>query len=384
MSDDSETPEEGKKKKGKKVGDSDGGGDSTPPSPPAPKDEEFFSWLGKLFSDDEFPEKLELRVVELRKSGKEVFGALVQQKLFRKNARIDNESIVALSNELLHLAQRDCNVQSRPILYGVYAVHFARENDYYERFLLRLEPNAKYGKHAPELALARDDDEAEPSTADKFSIQVLTHQQQMFQMYATGYEGMFDRADRIIERQDATIEKLSATIQRQNDMMERAMSMQAERDERARWTDIKIKGVERIIEFGATMAPPLLGQLLGKPVSGETPESVTLKKLFRVQADGGLLTQEQIDAVFGVYDEKTHAQLRPGVLTETQTKILWRVAQCEIPLDALDELLPGGACEVADEQFAALMQKCGLTLEQLAPIQIIFQGRINRKQAAAK
>lgn len=376
MSDDNETPPDDPKKKGKGKGRSEDSEKTL--VEPSPTDEDFFLWLEKLFSDNQYPEKLDLRVVELLKGGKEKFGARIAQKLFPPNTKRDKEQIVALSNELVHLAQRDCNIHGRAIIYGVYAQHFAKDDDYYERFLMRLAPNAAFGRGAPELAEARDDDD--PALHEKFSVQVLTHQQQMFQLYASGLEGLVDRLDRIVERQDVTIEKQTATIQRQSEMMERAMSMEAEREERRRWTDLKIKGVEKIIEFGVTMGPPLLGQLLGKPVSDETPESITLKKYFREPDEGGVLTKEQIDVVFGVYDEKTNVTLRAGVLTKEQAMIIWRVAHCQIPPDALDELLPGGACEVSQEQFANLMG-CGLSMEQLAPIHIIFQGRMSRKQA---
>lgn len=375
MSEDGETTDEEKKKVKKRPPEEAG----APANEPAPKDEEFFLWLEKLFSDGEMPEKLDLRVVELRRNGKEVFGALIQQKLFRSNAKIDKERIVALSNELMHLAQRDCNVQRKALVYGIYAQHFARENSYYERYLMRVEPNASFGKHAPELADARDED-GEPTILEKFGVQILTHQQHMFQMFATGFEGIVDRLDRALERADSRIEKQDVTIQRQSEMMERAMSMESEREERRRWTDLKIKGAERIIEFGASIAPPLLGQLIGKPVSNETPESITLKRYFKVPADGGLCTQEQVDAIFGVYDEKTNATLKPGVLSKEQATVLWRVAQCQAPPELLDELLPGGTCAVSQEQFAGLLQ-CGLSMEQLAPLQIIFQGRMNQQQA---
>lgn len=350
---------------------------------PIPKKAEFFEWLEKLFDGStQFPEKLDARVVTGSRCEK--LGPLIKQIVYGpKEIKPTKEKIVALSNELLFLMQRDCDIQRKQVVYGVFVSHFSRETEYYERWLIRCQPQGVHGGDGE----PREDDEEKPSAEDAFSTHVLRHQERMSGLQIATVEGLLDRMDRILERQDARIEKQDARIERQNEMLEKALSLEADREERRRWGDMKIRGVEKALDMGLGLAPPLLNQLMGKSVlpTNDTSETIALKNFFKLKENGGLLTKEQTNKAFGVYEENPpHQLIVPGVLSTDQAKLLFDVANCTIPPEHLDRLLPGGDMTVSGDQLVALQMNCGFTPEQLMPLQLIFENRMKLRMAAAK
>lgn len=360
---------------------------------PVAKDQAFFEWLEKLFYDEpepaHFPERLELRIV----TGKhrEKFGPLIKQLVFAPAKATEEtikagagrrkptkEELVALSNELLFRMQKDCDESRQQVCYGVHVWHYSRGDEPYERYLKFVKPQGRYSK---DEGHASDDDEEPKSLQERFGIQILGHQERLFGLYGGGFEGLLDRMDRILERQDLRIEKQDQRIEKLNEMLERALSHEAEREEKRMWAQLKIKGADRALEMATTLAPPLINQLVGKPIipTNETAETIALKNFFKRQENGGSLTTEQSNAAFGTYDENPpHDLIKPGVLSYEQAKILLDVAECRIPPDELDKLMPGGALAVTPEQAAALAQI--FSIEQLAPIMLIFESR-NRRRA---
>lgn len=353
---------------------------------PTPKNEDFCNWLESLFDGPTgFPEKIDTRVV----TGKhgERLGPMIKQIIFPPTTeKPKKEDIVNLSNQLLHMVQRDCDMQRRSVVYGVHVVHFSREVDYYERYLIRCSPKGVHAADGPPRGGADgeyEDGEGMPMH-ERFSAQALGHHERMFSLYGGAFEGIVDRLDRIIERQDRRIETQDATIAKQNETMERALSLQAEREERREWNKLKIESATKAVNTLVSVGPPLLNQIWGKSVipTSETMETITLKNFFKLEGQGGTLTKDQIDAAFGVYDEKPpHALLTPGILSELQSQLLHNVAHCQAPVDDIDRLLFGGDLEVSREQFMALAQV--FSSEQMMPLQILFDGRLKKKMAAA-
>lgn len=348
---------------------------------PVPKKADFFEWLEELFAGTEFPEKIEIRVMEGPKYAR--LGPIINQIVYKPNeVKPTKEKIVAMSNKFLFEMQRDCDIQRKKTVYGVLVSHFSRESDYYARYLTSCNPSGVYAKDGA----ARPDDEEDEekiSTQDRFSLKVLDFQERMFSLYASGLEGLVDRLDRIIERQDARIEKQDSRIEKQSEMMERALSMESERAERREWNALKQRAAEKGLDLVVGIVPPLVNQLANKSIvqTKETIETMTLKNFLKTVDDGGMLTTEQSNAAFGIYaDQPPYDVIRPGVLSLQQAKLLFDVAHCKVSPDELDKIMPGGDLEITGEQLAGLMQ-CGFAMEQIAPLQMIFQSRASRKSA---
>lgn len=361
--------------------------DERPTVEPIPKREDFFLWLEKLFFDEpeafQFPEKIEVRVV----SGKhhERLGPMIKQLLFGpgQQQKPTRTKLVELSNEILHRVQRDCDIQRKQTVYGVHVAHFARETDFYERYLIRCNPSAVHASEG-----APREGEEDDSQGGKFVNQVMSHHEKMFSLYGGAFEGLLDRMDRVLERQEGRIEKQDARIEKMSEVLEKALSLEAERAEKREWQQLKIKAAEKGLELGAALAPPLLNSLMAKKgesalapttAPGESLEALTLRNFFRKDTEGGMLTQEQANIAFGLYSEQPpHDLVKPGVLSMEQAKVLWDVAYGNASADALDSLLPGGPHAVTGEQLMALQSKCGFSMEQLAPLQMIFEARMKR------
>ena len=357
---------------------------------PVPKDRLLFEWLEKLFYTEpenaHFPELIDCRLV----SGKhnEKYGPYLKKVQFApinvaeealkkmpgKTRKPNREQLCSLSNELVFLMQKDCDESRRALTYGVHAWHFTTESEPYTRYVKHMKPQGRYSKENG----TSEDDDALPMS-QRFEGQILGHHERMFNLVGGAFEGMMDRFDRLLDKAHERIEKQDAVIQKQNEMMERALSLQAERDEKMEWTKLKVKSVEKGLEFASSMGPPLLNSLVGKQVipTNETPETITLKNFFRTVEEGGLLTKDQVSLAFGEWDESPeHNLLKTGVLSLEQGQILFGVAHGKIPVDALDKVLPGGQFGLSQEQAMAL-QKI-FTIEQLAPIMLIFESRRNK------
>jgi hypothetical protein len=182
---------------------------------PLPKRQDFFEWLESLFDGStQHPEKIELRIV----SGKnlERLGPMNKQMVYgpadylpdpktskkasaagedagggsRKPSR---EKLVALSNELLFRAQKDCDESRKPHTYAVLVSHFARETEYYERWVLRLTPSGVYGR---EHERDPGDEESESSPNNQIVMQQawltqkMGHDEKMFGFYGGALEGL--------------------------------------------------------------------------------------------------------------------------------------------------------------------------------------------------
>jgi len=382
--------------------------DKTPREPktqiePVPKDPKFFEWLEKLFDGtSQFPERIETRVVSGRHN--ERLGPMIKQTLFspqaresakqeakesaketktgekgRNSAKPTREDLVAMSNELLYLCQRDCDQARRPTTYGVHVSHFLREVDFYERWVMALRPQ---GIHAPKDGEeAAGDDEEGGTPLYRAQLQHLSHSERMFSLHTAAIEAIVDRQDRALERSASVEEKLRSANERLLEIVEKLQSNAHARAQELQWNDMKIRSVEKGLELAINLAPPLLNQLTGKKTvaTSETPESLTLKTFFKLEKDGGKLTTEQADAAFGKYDNDDNL-VKPGVLAREQAKLLWDVAHCVAATDELDRLLPGGSLEVKQEQVIALQSI--FQPEQFMPIVAMIGMRLQNRMSA--
>lgn len=356
---------------------------------PVVKDQQLFEFLELLFYDDpepaHFPERIEVNTVSGHHKQQltsvvasypfaPIGAPLEATKRGAGQGKPSREKLVILSNRILNAIQRDCDAARKAQCYGIHAWHHSRGDDPFARFLKHCDPKGKYREHA-----SQNPDDDEMTTEQRHSLQIMTHHEKLFSLYGGAFEGMLDRFDRLIERSYDRIEKQDAVIQRQSDMLERALSQKAEREERLEWSRLKAKGVEKALEFGIAMAPPLINQLVGKSIipTADTAETITLKNFFKTTDQGGALTSEQAKAAFGDYDDTPeHNLVKPGILSADQAGVLYGVATGEMLPDALDKLMPGGPLGITADQAMALQQV--FPLEQIAPLMLIFEARRNR------
>ena len=341
---------------------------------PIPKSVLLFEWLEKLFDGgSQFPEMISCRVVSGQRY--ERLGPPIKQIIFpAKATKPSRGELVALSNELVGLMQRDADIQRRRIVYGLHVSHKLRDPDFYERYLYACDPSPL---HAGEGVPRPMDDESpvERTLEAQFAVQAMGHMERMFALYGGGFEGLLDRMDRVNEQQAQAITKKDERIEKLSDMLERALSHEEERREKREWSLLKIRSVEKAVELGLTMAPPLLNQIAGRKLieTSDSQEAITLRNFFKKKVEGGQLTEEQAVLAFGSDDGK------PGVLAFEQTKLLFDVAHCRAPVEELDKLLPGGSLEITQEQVMALTTRCGFALDQLAPLHTIFAARTKQR-----
>lgn len=339
-------------------------GDSTEP---VPKDEGLFNFLESVFfGPTEYPEKIDCRVVTGPRFEK--FGPLIKQQIYPADKKKPTrEVLVHFANELTHRMQMDCDVQRKQVVYGIHVWHLSREAEPYERYIKRMVPRGRYNGEP------RDEGEEEPTVQERFGAQVLGHGERMFGLYGGGFESLMERAFAIIERQDATIEKKDQRIEKLADIVERALTLEAERNRQAKWDDLKIRSAERVLDTGMNLVPPIVSRFLGPAVmpTQETAETITIKNFLE------RMRSELLDAVCGKYDAE-HKLLERGVLTPEQADILGGVAFCKISADRLNDLMPpNGAHAITMEQIGEL-QRLGLGLAELAPLQLIFEARQKR------
>jgi hypothetical protein len=363
-----------------------------------PKDQAFFEWLEKLFYDEpevaHFPEKIEVRVMAGAK--KDRYGQILKVYAFapKKATKVEQEAgagagkptrekLVYMSNEMLYLMQRNCDELRRSQVYGVAVWHLTMETEPYQCWIKRCNPQKRYASEN-----GADDDDDETSDEQRWSTQLLRHQESMVGLLGSGYEGVVDRLDRIVERLLKRNESLEDKNGKLFDMLERALSLEQERIRAAKWDDLKIGATQKGLDLGLALAPPIINQLTGKQaVAGEaTFETITLRNFLKTTGEGGQLTKEQADAAFGEFGPPPAlALIKPGILSEAQGDIIIGVANGKLAPDELDKLLPGGPSPttvMSMEQLAALQQV--FPPEQLMPLQMIFQARYQKLQSPQK
>lgn len=347
---------------------------------PIPRHLEFFAWLEQLFYEPpdltNFPDKIDVTPVA---------GANLERLLKPIWHRVwpagsvkpPRSKLVEFSNEILFKCQQETDVKRRRAVYSVNAWHFALNPDPYNRYLLVMQPGEAYAFINGQSPIEEDDPRA------KFSSQVLSHHEQMFQLYGTSYSGFIDRYDRDKERDAAEIERLRRENRDLREQLERSLSFQLERDERREWMKFKVKTADRAAEIGFGLMPSLLGRLLPQQGTGESGDSIALKPFFKPAEEGGVLAADQSDLLFGEYDRNANDPQtgeplcrRPGILTFKQAKLLFDVAQCRVPADELDKLLPDGPFGISPDQYMKL-QASGLGMK-IAPLFAVFEPRYQR------
>lgn len=388
MSDETEAPASGKKKQP---------ADRSQGVTPIVRDQDLFEFLEQMFYGDpepeQYPEKIELNVVAGRAS--EQLRAIVWTRQFAPirateeaikrgagSSKPSREVLVAMSNLILQKMQQDCDGSGSPRSYGVHAWSTAKGDIPYMRFLKRVTPKGRYPREGGGGGGGAGGDEGEDgepmNREQKFTLQLYGQQQKMAEMYGELVAGMIDRYSRDKDRDSNEIDKLHRQLAEKNDQLERALSLELEREERRETLKMKRQIAEKGWQAVETFAPMLISSFMGRKVIDTTAvdpnaeDISTLREFLKTTDEGGRLTMEQAHAAFGKWDTDTNTMMQPGILTSDQATILVLASQGRIPFPEIDKLLPGGPYEVTMDQVMKLAKLFG---EQILPLQGIIAKR---------
>lgn len=366
-----------------------------PAATPVVNDEALYEFLLALFWDEpepeQFPEHVELNIVSGRYSSK------IEQTIWSKKfapvraeeyavkhgagaAKPTREQLVALSNLLLAKMRRDCDESGHSRAYAVMAWSTSRSDSPYMSFAKKMTPSGRYAQKKGESG---EDDDDGISQEKKFVIQLYQQQQKMIEMHYEMTAGFLDRMQRVEERNEIEIDKLRKDRHSMAEQLERALSLEQDREERRaafrQKRDIIDKGMLAVETYGPMLAQSLMGGkkdiVNGTAVPSDEVEA--LRNFLRTTQEGGQLTQEQLIEAFGDWDEKTGRIVTPGILAPEQVLVIVLVSRAQVPPDELDKLMPGGPLAVTMPQFGQLMRVFGEQIEQLKKI---FEMRAQKRQ----
>jgi hypothetical protein len=352
-------------------------------------DEELLGWLEQLFYAEpavaHFPEKIDVHVMEGK--GKRTFGQCLKlfpfapKKAASKKATEEagvqymgdgkptKEKLVQLTNQLVHIMRRDCDTSGRVQTYALCAWHGSLSDEPYDRTTRVYKPRGMYK--------ADGSDEEELSEEKRFLKTMHEEHRNAFSMIGAAWEGVTDRDNRTIESQLRRIAWLEQQLEKKSEQLERALSLESEREEKRQWLAVKNRAADRGLTLVENYAPMLMHRLAGGMVpAGETavtpPEVLTLRNFFKTTDEGGQLTDEQLRVTFG-WNAKENTFDDSGILMLAQGQILYRVANAQVEVSELDKLIPGAEYGISTDQLVKLQKTFGM--EQLGPLFLVFQSR---------
>jgi hypothetical protein len=344
---------------------------------------DLFQFLEKLFDGaDQKPERIELR--QAYGDGARKYGTVVIQKEYKANsAKPPREQIVSLSNELLDLAQRNCNELRKPYRYAILAKHYAKSDDYYGCFLLSMRPKQPAMEGDDVSSHGLDDEEATPDAKrrDEFIAHSLAHIKQSDENDRWRQDQHATSTGDIIEKYQNLVQMLmSQNLEMQREHRElfktadEALSKKSERDLAAKMQDFKMGIMSDGFKFIQQMAPVVVNQLKGKtPGVGESSaESIAVTSFLQG------LTEKQAGALFG--DDASGTWTENGIFTHAQAKIFSAVAQCQVAPSELDKLLDG---EHAVTETQIMKAQTIVASQQFMPLVALVLGRRQKKLEAS-
>lgn len=336
---------------------------------PEPARPDLFAFLERLFDGaDQKPEKIELRQAHGSSANK--YTIQLDMWEFKINQpKPQREQIVALSNKILDIAQGHCNALGKQQRYGVLARHYGKGDSPYAVHVIALKPKSAGAYDAIASTEEDEDGFSDPRRRDnllQFSLEHLKAgdenerwRQQQFS------EGVGD----IIEKYQALVQQLmTQNLELQKEHRElfktadEALSRKSERDLAAKMQDFKIEAMRDGLTFFKQMVPVGVNMITGKQTipTKNSAESIAIAQFL----EG--LAEPQAKQLFGEIDtEKNELKEGTGIFTPMQAMIFARVAKCDLPPEALDQLFAGEHA-VNEDQIARASQV--VSAQQFMPL----------------
>ena len=369
---------------------------------PQPARSDFFEWLEKLWEDGQRPDAIEIRTANGRVGRFQYGPPVVRPKEWKPNApRPTREQIVALSNEFLNAAQLNCNGLGTGQRYAVLVRNFTKSEGYYCVFMLKMKPNLSLpfegdGSDGGGGGIGGDgdddgDEEGDGLTDGKWKNKFLgfslahvkegnEHRRWEQDHYSQAMGGVFATMERLIERlfeqENKKTEQMNTMFSQRLEYfkaMEDALSKRQEREIQLKKEEFKIAIQEKGVQVLMQYLPIVANKVSGKQLlpTKHSPESLACQAFI----EG--LKEEQLTAVFGT--RTPDGQLvGDGLFTKEQTTLFFAIAECTAPGDAMDQFMPGGPCELTDEQILKAQTLVGM--DQLMPLAALVMERQKAKQ----
>lgn len=339
-------------------------------------DAELAKWLHVLWARDTPPEKLEL--FQVFNPNASVRGKMIHQTVFKANSKYTVEDCVKLANELLASAQNDCNCVGRgKSQYELAVYDFHQRSNPLCRRIGPLFPKQQSLVMNGALGASGDDDDEDAiapgmkPTAERY-IERLTRHLELKEQAINRVIGD------ILIHQQQTVEDLRAHNRQLQEasfnmflQLQDAMDRKDDRATARAMTDLKVE----FIRDGRRLGRNLLLGLFGpdattdkalpapaqrQPASGATKvlrdvKSKVDSSLERTLIDGFLTDCEQanlLETLCGSWDDNGPVAGKQGILTPEQVTILLRVRSGALPVEMVDEIMPGynGKHELTMEQ----------------------------------
>lgn len=350
--------------------------------PVSPVNEDVYGFLVNLYADEgDYPERIEVRTIKGR--NKDQYGIQIKQYLSRSTStKPTNERLVMMANEIVHRCKIHTDTAQKPMTFMIGAMHHARSDDFYEIMTLDVRPSKKW-KNGESGAEGEDED---GEFSGRYNIAMLGHFTQFFGLIGGMMEGLIDRSDRQAQASANDAERVRARYIELLEANLKLVQADDERTERRERSQMWRKNIDKGLDMAWNLLPPMVGALTNKNGSNagwvpgtKSSESYTLSQFFKRSDEGGKLQPHEFEIIFGKIEEGK--PFVPGVLSPQQGEILGNVAQELISPDQLDLLLPGGVLEITQEQIMTILQ-AGVSMEVLAPLKLLFDVRLAKKQQA--
>lgn len=340
-------------------------------STPIVLDEGFIRWITHLFRDDERADVLFVKQL-LGRDGKHE-GAVIKTHPFRTGKAPTREEIVALSNELLEEMKNEADNHRKPRMFAVVAVNPKRGGEFARR-TITVEPSRLKAQHEHE-----EYDEDNPlygHGGDRLLKRVETvladgrwHSEQQAQTFGGFAQLLTDENKElrgmVKDLMTSWIDMAKQKNEADNNHLDRELArekakfdLEIRRQGVTTLTNWLLPEAARVGKSLMTSTPAPASVPTQAPPAERAPESIMLQKVI----DG--LPNEAKDHLFGKWTDNG-IRLEPGILSESQVRILAGVCKQELHPDWLNQLLQGHN-QITTAQGAAIMSQP--YFEQIKPL----------------
>lgn len=339
--------------------------------PISPTDAGLATWLHSLWARDTPPEQIQLW--PLFNPKRSVRGKMIHQVHPKANSTCSPEDAVNLANELLSLAQNDCDAAEQKSFYEVAIIDHDRRSEPLVRRIGPLHPQISYlEKPGGRQGAEDDEDDDNPrSMTLRYIDRNLRH-----------VEWKEQALNQVTGDLLMTLRELNTELRQENAQlrqsqhmmflsMQDALDRRKERDLAGAWTELKVSMAKDGVRAGRNLLLGLFGKAAVEAVSAqpapasnhmtgqiahavkkrlsERTERTLIDGFLRDCEDAGILSK-----LFGEWnDNGVVPGSAPGVFTARQFAILMKVRDGEAPPAALDQIVPGfgGTDEITMQQI---------------------------------